>query len=83
MKTLLIVWHSMTGGSEALARAAASGAQEITVRLLHADARQDVTDLRRNATRAKHVPHGLGRQMLAVDENAVAVEDDEVDDGAA
>ena len=40
MKTLLIVWHSMTGGSEALARAAASGAQEITVRLLHADEAQ-------------------------------------------
>jgi multimeric flavodoxin WrbA len=26
MKTLLIVWHSMTGGSQALARAAAEGA---------------------------------------------------------
>ena len=40
MKTLLIVWHSMTGGSEALARAAASGAQEVKVRLLHANEAQ-------------------------------------------
>ena len=38
MKNLLIVWHSMTGGSEALARAAASGAREAEVELLHADA---------------------------------------------
>jgi multimeric flavodoxin WrbA len=36
MKKLLIVWHSMTGGSEALARATAAGAQEAEVRLLHA-----------------------------------------------
>lgn len=28
MKKLLIVWHSMTGGSEALARAALAGAEE-------------------------------------------------------
>lgn len=38
MKKLLIVWHSMTGGSEALARAAAEGAGEAEVDLLHADA---------------------------------------------
>ena len=38
MKKLLIVWHSMTGGSEALARAAAAGAADVEVRLLHADA---------------------------------------------
>ncbi len=38
MKTLLIVWHSMTGGSEALARAAADGSHEAEVQLLHADA---------------------------------------------
>jgi multimeric flavodoxin WrbA len=38
MKRLLIIWHSMTGGSEALARAAAEGAQEAEVHLLHADA---------------------------------------------
>ena len=38
MKKLLIVWHSMTGGSEALARAAAAGSEEAEVRLLHADA---------------------------------------------
>jgi putative NADPH-quinone reductase len=37
MKTLLIVWHSMTGGSEALARAACAGAQDVEARLLHAD----------------------------------------------
>ena len=37
MKKLLIVWHSMTGGSEALARAAAAGAEEAEVGLLHAD----------------------------------------------
>ncbi len=37
MKKLLIVWHSMTGGSEALARAAADGAQEADVLLLYAD----------------------------------------------
>lgn len=39
MKKLLIIWHSMTGGSEALARAAAEGAgaeTENAVRLLHA-----------------------------------------------
>ena len=37
MKKLLIVWHSMTGGSEALARSAAAGAEEAEVRLLRAD----------------------------------------------
>ena len=37
MKKLLIVWHSMTGGSEALARAAYAGAQEVKVVLLHAE----------------------------------------------
>lgn len=37
MKTLLIVWHSMTGGSEALARAAFAGAADVEARLLHAD----------------------------------------------
>ena len=39
MKRLLIVWHSMTGGSEALARAALEGARseaEVQARLLHA-----------------------------------------------
>lgn len=40
MKKLLIVWHSMTGGSHALARAAAEGAQEAEVQLLHADETQ-------------------------------------------
>jgi multimeric flavodoxin WrbA len=38
MKKLLIVWHSMTGGSEALARAAHAGAADVEARLLHADA---------------------------------------------
>lgn len=38
MKRLLIVWHSMTGGSEALARSAAAGANAIDVNLLYADA---------------------------------------------
>lgn len=38
MKKLLIVWHSMTGGSEALARAAAKDPGEAEVHLLHADA---------------------------------------------
>ena len=38
MKTLLIVWHSMTGGSKALAFAASVGAQEVEVSLRHADA---------------------------------------------
>ena len=38
MKKLLIVWHSMTGGSEALARAACAGAEDVEVQLLHADA---------------------------------------------
>jgi multimeric flavodoxin WrbA len=37
MKKLLIVWHSMTGGSEALARAAFAGAQEVEAVLLRAD----------------------------------------------
>jgi NAD(P)H-dependent FMN reductase len=36
MKKLLIVWHSMTGGSEALARAAFAGTAEVEARLLHA-----------------------------------------------
>lgn len=39
MKKLLIVWHSMTGGSAALARAALEGAgseAEVEVRMLHA-----------------------------------------------
>lgn len=40
MRKLLIVWHSMTGGSEALARAALAGATEVEARLLHAS---DVT----------------------------------------
>ena len=38
MKKLLIVWHSMTGGSEALARAAAAGGEDVEMHLLHADA---------------------------------------------
>ena len=37
MKKLLIVWHSMTGGSEALARAACAGAEDVEVQLLHAN----------------------------------------------
>ncbi len=37
MKKLLIIWHSTTGGSEAMACAAAEGAQEADVLLLHAD----------------------------------------------
>jgi multimeric flavodoxin WrbA len=37
MKKLLIVWHSMTGGSEALARAAFAGAAEVEARLLYAE----------------------------------------------
>jgi multimeric flavodoxin WrbA len=40
MKKLLIVWHSMTGGSEALARAAAAGATDADVRLLYAEGAQ-------------------------------------------
>ena len=39
MKTLLIVFHSLTGGTRAMAEAAARGAgaeAEVTVRLLHA-----------------------------------------------
>ena len=36
MRKLLIVWHSMTGGSEALARAAFAGAVEVEARLRHA-----------------------------------------------
>jgi multimeric flavodoxin WrbA len=36
MKKLLIVWHSMTGGSEALARAALDGATEVEARLVYA-----------------------------------------------
>ena len=37
MKKLLIVWDSMTGGSQSLARAACAGAQEFEVLTLHAD----------------------------------------------
>ena len=37
MKKLLIVWDSMTGGSQSLARAACAGAQETEVLMLHAD----------------------------------------------
>ena len=36
MRKLLIVWHSMTGGSEALARAALAGAAEADARLVFA-----------------------------------------------
>ena len=36
MKTLLIVWHSRTGGAHAMAQAAATAANEISVRLLPA-----------------------------------------------
>jgi hypothetical protein len=39
MRQLLIIWHSMTGGSEALARAAYDGArraQGVDVRLVNA-----------------------------------------------
>ena len=42
MKKLLIVWHSMTGGSDAMARAACAGAADVEVKLLYAsDARED------------------------------------------
>ena len=42
MKKLLIVWHSMTGGSDALARAACAGAADVEVKLLYAsDACED------------------------------------------
>ena len=42
MKKLLIVWHSMTGGSGAMARAACAGAADVEVKLLYAsDARED------------------------------------------
>lgn len=42
MKKLLIVWHSMTGGAEALARAALAATAEVEVQLLHAgDAMDD------------------------------------------
>ncbi len=49
MKKLAIIWHSMTGGSEALAQAAAAGAageDVVDIRLLHAGAAQpgDVLD---------------------------------------
>ncbi len=40
MKRLAIIWHSMTGGSKALAEAAASGAanaSSVETLLLHAD----------------------------------------------
>jgi NAD(P)H-dependent FMN reductase len=40
MKKLLIVWHSMTGGSEALAKAAIQGADDVSAQLLHADQAQ-------------------------------------------
>lgn len=43
MKRLAIIWHSLTGGSEALARAAFAGAnheQSVETRLLHADSAQ-------------------------------------------
>ena len=36
MKTLLIVWHSRTGGAQAMAQAAANAASEISVRFLPA-----------------------------------------------
>jgi len=36
VKTLLIIWHSRTGGAQAMAQAAANAAAEITVRLLPA-----------------------------------------------
>jgi multimeric flavodoxin WrbA len=36
MRKLLIVWHSMTGGSEALARAALAGAADAEARLVYA-----------------------------------------------
>jgi NADPH-dependent FMN reductase len=46
MKKLLIVWHSMTGGSEALARAAAMGAEgDVELWLRHANATQPDTML--------------------------------------
>lgn len=44
MKRLAIIWHSMTGGSQALATAAAEGAQGrdgLTTDLVHADAASD------------------------------------------
>ena len=47
MKQLLIIWHSMTGGSKALAHAAAEGVaqsatgeDDVTISLLHADIAQ-------------------------------------------
>lgn len=43
MKQLLIIWHSMTGGSKALAEAALAGARteaEVTSRMLKADEAQ-------------------------------------------
>ena len=43
MKTLLIVYHSMTGGTDQMARAAAAGAaaeSDVTMRLLHASTAQ-------------------------------------------
>lgn len=43
MKTVLIIWHSMTGGSKALAEAARDGAAmegELQIRILHADQAQ-------------------------------------------
>jgi multimeric flavodoxin WrbA len=35
-KTLLVVWHSNTGGTRAMAQAAAAAGQGVRVRLLHA-----------------------------------------------
>lgn len=43
MKQLLIIWHSMTGGSKVLAEAALEGARteaEVSARMLHADEAQ-------------------------------------------
>lgn len=37
MKQLLIVWHSMTGGSEALARAVHQGSQDVMAKLIFAE----------------------------------------------
>ena len=46
MKRLAIIWHSMTGGSKALAEAAAAGAagtNEVEIETLHADAASSQT----------------------------------------
>ncbi len=61
MKKLLIVWHSMTGGSEALARAALAGADEVETQLLYAaDATAD--DL-----------HGASGYLFVFPENLAAI----------